>query len=93
MTRPKLYAPARINPMAIGIMNLVKLKSTNEKIVKLKTISVIMMDAGSAQMSKVMSASNGPPCLYPMAVIVCVEEGPGNTLHNAVISKNSTSDK
>jgi len=74
-------------------MNFVKLKSTEEKIVKPRTIKVISIDAGKDHRSKVINASSGPPCRYPMAVMVCVEDGPGNTLHNAVISRNSSSDK
>ena len=56
-----------------------------------KENSPIRMQAGSVQISMVMTASNTPPRLYPISVRVCVEDAPGSSCQKALYSSNSSS--
>ena len=47
---------------------------------------VMMVAPGKAQASNDKKAINGPPCFHPKMVMVCVVDGPGNTLQNALTS-------
>lgn len=47
---------------------------------------VIMVAPGKAQASNDKNAISGPPCFHPKMVMVCVVDGPGKRLQNALTS-------
>ena len=50
----------------------------------------INREAGRIQMIRVKTASHTPPLLYPINVIVCVEDAPGKSWQNPLYSSNSS---
>ena len=69
------------NPAAIGGINL-KISVPNSFLsmyCNRNEKAPISIQAGKIQMSNVNTASGTPPLLYPINVIVWVEEAPGNS--------------
>ncbi len=54
---------------------------------------VMMLAPGKAQASSDKKAIIGPPCFHPKMVMVCVVEGPGKMLQNALTSVKVSSVK
>jgi hypothetical protein len=82
-----------MKPTAIGCKYFKKSSlglviSNNDNSMAKLSMSIL---AGNTQIANVIKAKLGPPILYPMAVMVWVDVGPGNILHKEFSSFNSSS--
>jgi len=68
------------NPIAISGINLKICDSALKELAEYtkKDNAHIIIEAGNIQIRRVTTAKGTPPLLYPIKVIVCVEEAPGN---------------
>ena len=71
------------NAATMGCMNIRWLSPRN---LGDSAMIVIMVAPGKAQASNDKKAISGPPCFHPKMVMVCVVDGPGKRLQNALTS-------